>query len=150
MRLDKARAEINTPEKQLFVGHKLLSKFSSKNQTSLILSPGVGTNQGFPLTSLTKDTLRPKYLRGLKGKNAVTFMNCVQVVSVTEGTMKPIVVHLCQHNLKPAETKTHEATTAQSCWAAPSISQHGLPAAECLPQSICVPASSQEQGRGLL
>lgn len=30
-------------------------------------------------------------------------MNGVQVISIAEGTMKPIVVHLCQHNLESAE-----------------------------------------------
>lgn len=30
-------------------------------------------------------------------------MNGVQVISIAEGTMKPIVVHLCQHDLESAE-----------------------------------------------
>ena len=72
-------------------------------QASLTQSPWVGVTQSYRLTSLTKDTLGPKYLRGLKGENAVAFMNGVQVISIAEGTMKPIVVHLCQHDLESAE-----------------------------------------------
>lgn len=68
-------------------------------------STAVGTKRSYQRTSLTEDTLGPKDLWGLKGKNAVTFMNGVQVISITEGSMKPVIVHLRQHDLESAETK---------------------------------------------
>lgn len=47
------------------------------------------------LTPLTEDSFRPEYFGSLKGKNAVAFVDCFQVVCVTKGTMEPIVVHFC-------------------------------------------------------
>lgn len=42
-------------------------------------------------------------ISGVKGKNAVTLVDGVQVIGVTEGAMEPIVVHLCQNDLQAAE-----------------------------------------------
>ena len=49
----------------------------------------------FSFTSLTENSLRPEYFWSLKGKNAIAFMDCFQVVCVTKGTMEPIIVHFC-------------------------------------------------------
>lgn len=76
-------------------------------------------------------------------------MNGVQVISITEGTMKPIIVHLCEHYLESAEANQNPLKHPCLIQLSRPVSQLGFSCWRNIPQHTLASARSKEQGKGL-